>query len=146
MAINKALLKHGYYKFSLEILEYCEAKDAIELEDYYLQLLSPEYNILKKAGSSLGFKHSEETLAKMRGRKHSEEARLLISAAVSKFNVSSKGIAIEVTNIETGITTEYPSIYEAAKALNCSDSAIWYNLRSLKQNLTKEDIFLKKLQ
>jgi hypothetical protein len=34
-------------------------------ELHNLDTLSPEYNILKKAGSSLGYKHSEEFLAKM---------------------------------------------------------------------------------
>jgi hypothetical protein len=35
----------------------------LEREQYYLDLLKPEYNILKVAGSSLGFKHSEESRA-----------------------------------------------------------------------------------
>jgi hypothetical protein len=30
MVINKALLKYGYSKFKLEILEYCEPKDLVE--------------------------------------------------------------------------------------------------------------------
>jgi NUMOD3 motif len=33
--------------------------------------LKPEYNILQKAGSSLGYKHSEETLIKMKSHKFS---------------------------------------------------------------------------
>jgi hypothetical protein len=37
-------------------------------EQYYLDLLNPKYNILKKAGSLLGFKHSRETIAKMKNR------------------------------------------------------------------------------
>jgi group I intron endonuclease len=66
MRIYKALLKYGYSNFMLEILEYCEKSCLIEKEQYYLDLLKPEYNILSKAGSTLGFKHSEETKAKMR--------------------------------------------------------------------------------
>ena len=71
MAINKALLKYGYFPFSLEIMEYCDATKAVvlaEQEQYYLDLLKPEYNILKVAGSSLGFKHSPETIAKLKNR------------------------------------------------------------------------------
>lgn len=45
--INKALLKYGYAKFSLEILEYCKPEDCIKKEQYYIDLLIPEYNILK---------------------------------------------------------------------------------------------------
>jgi len=61
MLIYKALLKYGYSNFILEILEYCERSLLIEREQYYFDLLKPEYNILQKAGSTLGFKHSEET-------------------------------------------------------------------------------------
>ena len=66
--INEALLKYGYSYFSLEILEFCESSEAILREQYYLDLLKPEYNILKNAGSSLGRKHSEETKARLKGR------------------------------------------------------------------------------
>jgi len=40
-------------------------KPDLEREDYYIKLLKPEYNILQKAGSSLGIKRSDETRAKM---------------------------------------------------------------------------------
>jgi group I intron endonuclease len=59
MAINKALLKYGYSKFRLEIIEYCEPKDAIKREQYYIDFLEPEYNILKIAGSTLDYRHTE---------------------------------------------------------------------------------------
>jgi group I intron endonuclease len=71
--IYRSLLKNSYSKFSLEILEYCHAEKCIEREQYYLNLLTPEYNILKQAGSSLGFKHSEETIAKFKARQPSPE-------------------------------------------------------------------------
>ena len=48
-SIYSALLKHGYDSFSLDILEYCEINILIEREQYYLDLLKPEYNILKVA-------------------------------------------------------------------------------------------------
>ena len=65
MIIYKALLKYGYSAFSLEILEYCDEKDIILREQYYLNLLNPEYNILENAGNSFGFQHSEETKFKI---------------------------------------------------------------------------------
>ena len=65
MYIYKAILKYGYSNFSLEILEYCEPNLLISREQYYIDLLEPEYNILKIAYSSLGFKHSLYTRAKM---------------------------------------------------------------------------------
>lgn len=66
MSINKALIKYGYSNFSLEIIEYCDRKDILVREQYYLDLCKPEYNILKVAGSNLGYIHSENTIAKMR--------------------------------------------------------------------------------
>lgn len=68
----KAILKYGYSKFSIEILEYCSPEKCIEREQYYIDLLNPKYNILKKAGSSFGYKHAEETRAKMSNIKRGE--------------------------------------------------------------------------
>ncbi len=56
-----ALTKYGFINFSLEILEYCDIINLLQREQYYLDLLNPKYNILKIAGSSLGYKHSLET-------------------------------------------------------------------------------------
>jgi group I intron endonuclease len=85
MVICGALLKHGYSKFSLTILEYCEPSKCLEREQYYLDLLQPEYNVLLTAGSSLGFKHTEEARAKIiaarKGKKHSKETLLKLAAA-----------------------------------------------------------------
>jgi group I intron endonuclease len=66
------LCKHGTAKFTYEVLEYCEKSVLLEREQYYLDLLKPEYNILATAGSILGYKHTEVSLAKMRGRVFSE--------------------------------------------------------------------------
>jgi len=66
MLIHKALLKYGYSNFTLEILEYCSKDKIIDREQYFLDKFKPEYNILQKAGSSLGFKHKLETIKKLR--------------------------------------------------------------------------------
>jgi group I intron endonuclease len=63
--IYSALLKHGYDNFSLDILEYCEVNVLIKREQYYLNILKPEYNILKAANSRLGSKHTLKTRALM---------------------------------------------------------------------------------
>jgi group I intron endonuclease len=66
--ICRAIMYHGHSSFSLTILEYIDTTDlskdkAKELilcrEQYYLDMLEPEINILKLAGSSLGYKHTE---------------------------------------------------------------------------------------
>lgn len=74
--ICNALFKNGYSNFSLTILEYIDisnlSKDQIktkilEREQYYINSLMPFYNILTKAGNSLGYRHSEESILRMSG-------------------------------------------------------------------------------
>ena len=72
MYISRALLKHGYSNFSLTILEYCDKEKCIEREDFYLSSLNHEYNILEKAGSSLGNIYLEESRQKMSDAKKGE--------------------------------------------------------------------------
>ena len=49
-------------------------------EQFYFDLLKPDYNILKNAASSIGFNHSEKTLDMFRNkRKASEETRKILS-------------------------------------------------------------------
>ena len=54
MAIYKAISKYGLNNFTLEILEYCSKDIVIEREQFYLDLLKPEYNILKKSWLKIG--------------------------------------------------------------------------------------------
>jgi len=94
MAICNAMLKYGYSNFTLKILEYCDKPNLIKREQYYMDLLKPEYNILKTAASSLGFKHSKETIEKMAlvklGKKHSEDTRSNMSIAQKAIDRSGK--------------------------------------------------------
>lgn len=62
--IYSSLLKYGYNNFSLKILEYCELTSLTKREQYYLNLLDPEYNILKTAYSRTGRKVSKKTKVK----------------------------------------------------------------------------------
>jgi group I intron endonuclease len=59
--ITRALVKYGYVNFSISILEYCDKSILIEREQHYLDSLQPKYNILKLAGSSLGYTHTQES-------------------------------------------------------------------------------------
>jgi hypothetical protein len=63
--IYSSLLSYGYSNFSLTILEYCEIKDTINREDFYINVISPAMNILQVAGNSLGYKHTEDSLSRM---------------------------------------------------------------------------------
>lgn len=100
--INRALLEYGYSNFKLDILEYCDKKVVLKKEQYFFDLLKPEYNILKVAGSFSGFKHSPETLLKFQIR------NLKI------------GHAIIVVDQKDGTEKEYNSIREAARNLKVS--------------------------
>lgn len=60
--IGRAILKNGYFNFSLTILEYCDKANLSIREQYYFDTLNPVYNILKIAGSYANdFTHTEET-------------------------------------------------------------------------------------
>ena len=85
-SISNALLKYGYSNFSLYILEYCKPDVLIKREQYYIDLLKPEYNILKVAGSKFGLTASLETREAISlgllGDKLSKETKLKISSAL----------------------------------------------------------------
>ena len=60
--IHKALLKYGHDNFILEILECCTKGDLLNREQFYLDLLNPEYNVLEFAYSLLGYKHTKDNI------------------------------------------------------------------------------------
>jgi len=88
--ISKAILKYKIFNFKLDILEYCNKDVLIAREQYYLDLLNPEYNILKLAGSTFGRKLSKEARNNlsiknkgkgnpMYGKTHASETRFNMS-------------------------------------------------------------------
>jgi group I intron endonuclease len=64
--LQRAFDKYGIDFFKFEIIEYVEVNSLIGREQYWIDKYSPTYNVLQKAGSSKGFKHSEETKRKLR--------------------------------------------------------------------------------
>lgn len=86
--IHAALLKYGHDNFNLEILEYCKADELIKREQYYLDSLTPEYNVLKNAYSLLGYKHTPETIAKLKLKEVTQEHKDLLSTVHSGKEVS----------------------------------------------------------
>jgi group I intron endonuclease len=116
-SISRAIFKYGYSNFTLEILEYCERDKIVILkkEQYYIDTLKPKYNILKLAGSPLGYKHTKEALAKMRNRKLSKEhlakvlTRILSSshkAKIRKANLGRKNTEEMKANMRNLIRTD----------------------------------------
>jgi NUMOD1 domain len=121
--MERALLKYGFSNFSLEILEYCNSEDTLKREQYYLDFLKPEYNIVGIAGSTLGYKHSEESLKKMRDFILSDEVMARKKLA-TKNATAVKMIPILVNKTKTGDTQEYKSLSAASNALGVSKSAV----------------------
>jgi hypothetical protein len=120
--IYTAILNYGYNKFNLEILEYCDKNLLIKKEQYFMDLYKPKYNIALKAGSLLGFKHSEKTKLKLKNRNNKTGHRTIL---INKKNNHIK---------------EYSSIRAAAKDLNISHTTL---LRYINGNkLLKDAYFL----
>ena len=130
------MLKYSYVNFSLDILEYCDKDILLKREQYYLDLLNPEYNILKKAGSRLEYKHSEEDRIKkslaqmgdknpMYGKHVSEETikkkveyykkNLMTLEASNWISLTNKGLIIKVYGKNQNLVKEFSSIRETAE-------------------------------
>jgi len=121
--IDRALLKYGFSNFSLEILEYCNEDNVLKREQYFIDLLKPEYNIVQTAGSTLGYKHTPESLAKMRDFILSEEV-LKRKALSTKNAAEARKISVIVENIKTKEKTEYGSMTEVGKVLGVHRNAV----------------------
>ena len=168
--IHNALLLYGHSSFSLTILEYIEienfsieeAKNIIlEREQYFIDKISPEYNILKTAGSLLGFKHSrrrKETILKfknsksksknpMYGKLHSIETREILSNLKKGISRSeevklklSKKVFVYLNDPILNkkiLFKSFDSYLETSKYLNCS-------LRTIQNYVNKNKLYKKK--
>ena len=104
--LKRAIKKWGVSCFSWEILEWTNPEETTNRESWHLGETRPLYNILKKAGSSLGYKHTPFTREKMKtgwsaerrsllgsrykGKKRSPEARERMSQATRERTASQK--------------------------------------------------------
>jgi group I intron endonuclease len=52
--LQKSWNKYNEESFSFEVVEFCEKEKCIEREQFYINSLSPEYNICRTAGNTLG--------------------------------------------------------------------------------------------
>jgi len=103
--IYNAILFHGYSAFSLSILEIIDISDLskekarqliLEREQYYLDLIFLEdepntYNILRTAGSLLGYKHGPDSLAKMSGVNHPNFGKRIPPETIGKISEAVSG-------------------------------------------------------
>lgn len=90
--LQRAWTKYGEDAFVFRVLEKCVMGDLIAREQHYIDTLGPEFNSRPRAGSQLGFKHSDESrrrmsasrprgFSPMSGREHTAETKARISRA-----------------------------------------------------------------
>lgn len=162
--VKNAVRKYGIGNFGFIVLELFPEQINIEnnkmlldIEDFYLKSLLPNYNILTEAGNSFGYKHTEVDRIKMKSN-YSEERRKKIGLlnkgkklseitiekirdkALSRlpYNYSEQGLInlknkskpIVLFNKNDTIYGEYSSIVEASKSVNCAEKTIIRALKS----------------
>ena len=170
--VKHAIQKYDLSNFAFIILEIFPKtvdqqtnKELLDLEDFYLKSLLPNYNILTEAGNSFGYKHTEITRIKMKSN-YSIERRLRIgllnkdknlsestiekirlSALLRKpYNYSEKGLLnmkkkskpLSVFNLDGTLYGKYLSMSEASKDLNCSIRTINRSLKTDKKLLKRK--------
>lgn len=96
--VKHAVQKYGISNFAFILLEIFPKtvdqqtnKELLDLEDFYLKSLLPNYNILTEAGNSFGYKHTEITRIKMKSS-YSAERRLKIGLLNKDKNLSDSTI------------------------------------------------------
>lgn len=169
--VKNAVKKYGISSFAFMVLELFPEivnkennKKLLDLEDFYLKSLLPNYNILTEAGSSFGYKHSEITRIKMKTN-YSEQRRMTIGnlnkgksfspdtielirkAALSRTkpiyseqaiaNMKKRSKAVLVYNLDYTVFGEFPSIIEASKSLGCDQKTIRRALQTPKNILRR---------
>ena len=138
-------------------------KELIDLEDKYLKILLPYYNILTEAGSSFGYKHTEVDRLKMKevytearrdiignlnkGKKLSAETveKLRVIALnrppmkkETKLKCISNTRPVILYNLNGTIYGQYASIIEAAEAINCNEKTLRRSLNTEKKLVKKQ--------
>lgn len=162
--LKNAVKKYKIKEFAFLILEIFpdivtqeNNKKLLDLEDFYLKSLLPNYNILTEAGSSFGYKHSELTRIKMK-TEYSKERRerigdlnrnkkftdktleLMREKALTRIkpvyselalaNMKKASKPVIVYNLDRTIFAKYPSVGDTSKGLGCSVKTVYRSLRS----------------
>jgi group I intron endonuclease len=136
--LKNAVRKYKLREFAFLVLEIFPEivtaennRKLLDLEDFYLKSLLPNYNILTEAGSSFGYKHSELIRIKMKN-KYSQERRDKIGSLNGNNKFSAE--TIELMR-EKALNRVKPVYYEQALLLRspanmkkASKPIIVYNL------------------
>jgi len=174
--VKSAVKKYKLNNFAFIILELYpnivtkeNNKELLDLEDKYLKLLLPNYNILTEAGSSFGYKHTEVDRQKMkdiytdarremigslnRDKKLSPETiEKMREKALNRSpmfdEIKKKCIAhtrpVVLYNLNGTVYGEYSTILDAANSINCGEKTIRRALKTEK-GLVKRQWIVKDL-
>jgi group I intron endonuclease len=171
--VKLAVRKYGLENFSFIIIELFPEKvnkennkKLLDLEDFYLKSLLPNYNILTEAGNTFGYKHTEidrikmkanysderreaignlnkgktlneDTKAKIREKALARLPRTFTEQALINMQKNSKPIILYNKSNGT-VYGEYSSIIDAANSIKCNEKTI---RRAL---LTEKKILLRR--
>lgn len=132
--IYKAMRKYGIEKFEFKILEICEQKELINLEQKYYEELNPRYNIIQPKENPI-----QNDLVRLRQKERCKEAwqnRSDISKKKSLDNLDKgkenveflkfkkKSKSVKCINIKTGEELIFKSMWEAEKQIGVNRSSI----------------------
>lgn len=134
--IYSAILKYNFINFRLDILEYCDKDQILNREQYYINLLNPEYNILKTAGSRFGPEVAFSTRKKISGAlrknkslnkdksenklvKNNESKVVTLNSNLKLFS-GYNYINVKVFDSSNTLVKQFTDIKSAAKSLNLS--------------------------
>jgi group I intron endonuclease len=98
--LQNAINKYNLQDFIFVVFEYCEAEILVSREQFYIDILKPEFNILKIAGSSLGYKHTEKSLAKMRKMQESIDKSGENNPMFGKIRIHSTETKVKISVIQ----------------------------------------------
>ncbi len=89
-----------------------------------MDTLKPEYNIAEIAGSTLGYKHLEESLKKKIINFILSDEVLAKKKLATKNAITARSIPIIIKNIKTNKISEYISLYAASNVIGVTKNAI----------------------
>lgn len=155
IVIIRAMKKYGLENFSLGILEFCkkDSEISLSLEQKWLDKYKPNYNVLNVAGNSFGFKHSIDTIIKLKQRLKRENHPKF--GTVSSFETKraiSEGIKnFYLTNIHPakGLKGKFSAQYGiGGKLVFCyskgGEELIFPSINAAKQHFKVRWTFIKK--
>ncbi len=153
MVVYKAISKYGISNFDFDILEYADKENIEIIEQSYIDELKPDYNLSPTAGSNLGYKWTEEQIAKKQAYYKTEAGLIHLSKVFRKEGKWSEvrraacpvSVKLKVTEISTGVVSEYASIRLAAEVLGVTQQAISKRLKLSNTFVLRDTYLIEKI-